>query len=130
VARVETGPLPAEVDTAVATALRETITNVLRHSQARTCEMTISGTDELVRLRVVNDGAMSVSFTEAEAEAEPGRHGSGLGSLAQRTGGRLAAVRHPGGRFEVIAEFRSDPAGLGGDPDGIHPVAGSQLGDG
>jgi two-component system sensor histidine kinase DesK len=130
VARVETGPLPAEVDTAVATALRETITNVLRHSQARTCEMTISGTDELVRLCVVNDGAMSVSFTEAEAEAEPGRHGSGLGSLAQRTGGRLAAVRHPGGRFEVIAEFRSDPAGLGGDPDGIHPVAGSQLGDG
>ncbi|MBT2235836.1 histidine kinase, partial [Nonomuraea sp. NEAU-A123] len=47
-AQVETGPLPAEVDTAVATALRETITNVLRHSQARTCEMTISGTDELV----------------------------------------------------------------------------------
>ncbi|MBT2226615.1 sensor histidine kinase, partial [Nonomuraea sp. NEAU-A123] len=125
-AQVETGPLPAEVDTAVATALRETITNVLRHSQARTCEMTISGTDELVRLRVVNDGALSVSFTEAE----PGRHGSGLDSLAQRTGGRLAAVRHPGGRFEVVAEFSSDPAGLGGDPDGVHPVAGSQLGDG
>ncbi|MEU7859843.1 histidine kinase [Nonomuraea sp. NPDC049141] len=123
-AQVETGPLPAEVDTAVATALRETITNVLRHSQARTCEMTISGTDELVRLRVVNDGAMSGSPTEA------GRHGSGLGSLAQRTGGRLAAVRHPGGRFEVVAEFGSDPAGLGGDPDGVHPVAGSQLGDG
>ncbi|MBT2235812.1 sensor histidine kinase, partial [Nonomuraea sp. NEAU-A123] len=101
-AQVETGPLPAEVDTAVATALRETITNVLRHSQARTCEMTISGTDELVRLRVVNDGAMSVA---QERSSTPGRHGSGLGSLAQRTGGRLAAVRHPGGRFEVVAEF-------------------------
>ncbi|MFD1545256.1 sensor histidine kinase [Nonomuraea guangzhouensis] len=121
-AQVETGPLPAEVDTAVATALRETVTNVLRHSQARTCEMTISGTDGLVRLRVVNDGSLT--------ETEPGRHGSGLGSIAQRTGGRLAVARHPGGRFEVIAEFGSDPAGLGGDPDGVHPVAGSQLGDG
>jgi signal transduction histidine kinase len=124
-ARYETGPLPAEVNTTVATALRETITNVLRHSRARTCEITVSGTEEVVRLRVVNDGAMPESSTPARPE----RHGSGLGSLAQRTGGRLAAVRHPGGRFEVDAEFSSDPAGLGGDPDGVHPVAGRQLGD-
>ncbi|MEV4109096.1 histidine kinase [Nonomuraea sp. NPDC049695] len=126
-ARHETGPLPAEVDTAVATALRETITNVLRHSRARTCEITVSGTAEFVRLRVVNDGA--TSDARASTPARPGRHGSGLGSLAQRTGGLLAAAHHPGGRFEVVAEFRSDPAGLGGDPDGVHPVAGSQLGD-
>ncbi|MEU8147783.1 histidine kinase [Nonomuraea sp. NPDC048901] len=147
-ARVTTGPLPAEVDTAVATALRETVTNVLRHSRARTCELTISGADGLVRLRVVNDGARLVARTEPstspEPEPEPGRHGSGLGSLAQRAGGRLTAVRLPGGRFEVVAEFgsdaaglgsgpaglSSDPAGLGGDPDGVHPVASTQLGDG
>ncbi|WP_433444216.1 sensor histidine kinase [Nonomuraea sp. CA-141351] len=126
VAKVETGPMPAEADTAVATALRETITNVLRHSQARTCEITVSGTEEVVRLRVVNDGAMSVARA---GSSTPGRHGSGLRSLAQRTGGRLTAVRHPGGRFEVVAEFRSDPPSLGGDPDGVHPVAGSQLSD-
>ncbi|MEU7745231.1 histidine kinase [Nonomuraea sp. NPDC049158] len=139
-ARVTTGPLPAEVDTAVATALRETVTNVLRHSRARTCEMTISGADGLVRLRVVNDGARPVAPSEPTTPPEPepergpgprpGWHGSGLGSLAQRTGGRLAAVRLPGGRFEVVAEFGSDPAGLGGDSDGVHPVASTQLGDG
>ncbi|MCA2223832.1 sensor histidine kinase [Nonomuraea aurantiaca] len=150
-ARVTTGPLPAGVDTAVATALRETVTNVLRHSQARTCEVTVSGGEGLVRLRVVNDGALPVSRAEPATPVEPGRHGSGLGSLAQRTGGRLAAVLLPGGRFEVVAEFgsdltgpssgpagpssgpagpSSDPAGFGGDPDGVHPVASTQLGDG
>ncbi|MET9251909.1 histidine kinase [Nonomuraea sp. NPDC003709] len=129
-ARDATGPLPVEVDTAVATALRETITNVLRHSQARTCEISISGTEEVLRLRVVNDGVMAVASAESSTSAQPGRHGSGLSSLAQRTGGRLTAVHHPGGRFEVVAEFRSDSTGLVGDPDGVHPVAGSQLGDG
>ncbi|MEV6155232.1 histidine kinase [Nonomuraea sp. NPDC052129] len=157
-ARVTTGPLPAEVDTAVATALRETVTNVLRHSRARTCELTISGADGLVRLRVVNDGARPVTRTEPSTPSEPGHHGSGLGSLAQRTGGRLTAVRLPGDRFEVVAEFDSgpagpssgpaglgsdpaglnsgpagvgsDPAGLGGDPNGVHSVASTQLGDG
>ncbi|WP_433508874.1 sensor histidine kinase [Nonomuraea sp. CA-143628] len=124
-ARVTTGPLPAEVDTAVATALRETVTNVLRHSRARTCELTVSGADGLVRLRVVNDGARPVAPSEPATLPEQGRHGSGLGSLAQRTGGRLAAVRLPGDRFEVIAEFGPDPAGpsseparLGSDPAG------------
>ncbi|MEV1243037.1 histidine kinase [Nonomuraea sp. NPDC049750] len=143
-ARVTTGPLPAEVDTAVATALRETVTNVLRHSRARTCELTVSGADGLVRLRVVNDGVRPVTRTQPSTPPEPGHHGSGLGSLARRTGGRLTAVRLPGDRFEVVAEFDSDPtglssdpagvgsdpAGLGGDPDGVHPVASTQLGDG
>ncbi|MFC5824714.1 sensor histidine kinase [Nonomuraea insulae] len=147
VAQCRTGSLPPEADTAVAAALRETVTNVLRHSQARRCEITVAGTEELVRLRVVNDGALSLARAEPATPSRPERHGSGLGSIARRTGGRLTAVRHPGGRFEVIAEFSvirrgtpgvdgsagkltSDPAGLGGDPDGVHPIAGPQLGDG
>ncbi|MFI7230336.1 sensor histidine kinase [Nonomuraea angiospora] len=101
VARVETGPLAAEADTALATVLREGVTNVLRHSRARTCEITVSEAAGSVRLRLVNDGA-----TE-----RPGERGTGLDSIASRTGGRLAAGHRPGGRFEVLAEFRTDPAG-------------------
>ncbi|MGW6495132.1 sensor histidine kinase [Nonomuraea angiospora] len=101
VARVETGPLAAEADTALATVLREGVTNVLRHSRARTCEITVSEAAGSVRLRLVNDGA-----TE-----RAGERGTGLDSIASRTGGRLTAGHRPGGRFEVLAEFRTDPAG-------------------
>jgi hypothetical protein len=47
---------------------------------------------------VVNDGA--------GPECAP--TGSGLGSLARRTGGRLTAGHRSGGRFEVVAEFPLD----------------------
>ncbi|MFI9838327.1 sensor histidine kinase [Nonomuraea sp. NPDC051941] len=100
VTSVGTGPLAAEADTALAAVLREGVTNVLRHSRARTCEITVSEAAGSVRLRLVNDGA-----TE-----RPGKRGTGLDSIASRTGGRLTAGHRPGGRFEVLAEFRTDPA--------------------
>ncbi|GAA3188920.1 sensor histidine kinase [Nonomuraea roseoviolacea] len=119
--RVETGALPAAVDTALATVLREGVTNVLRHSQARTCEIIVSGTADGVRLRLVNDGAA----VREEAEP-PERRGSGLDSIAERTGGRVTAGHRAGGRFEVLAEFAA-PAGPGVGPRGFGPVAGSRL---
>jgi len=115
---LEIGEFPAAVDSELAAVLREAVTNVLRHSTARTCAISITSTDRAIRLRVVNDGA------------GPPRSagGSGLAGLAERTGGRLTAGHRPGGRFEVVAEFRSDPAGLDGDPDGVDAVAGAELG--
>ncbi|MEV1174669.1 histidine kinase [Nonomuraea sp. NPDC049784] len=108
---LETWPA-GEVETDVAAVLRESVTNVLRHSRARTCSITITGPP--VRLRVVNDGA-----------AAPSGRGTGLASLAVRAGGRLEAGPRPGGRFEVVAEFASEPAGLRGDADGVDAVAGT-----
>ncbi|WP_344955581.1 sensor histidine kinase [Actinomadura miaoliensis] len=117
--------LPDEVDTALATVLRETVTNVLRHSQAGTCAITVSQDSGTVRLQVVNDGAKPPA-----APSEPERPKTGLRNLAQRTGGRLTAGHRPGDLFEVVAEFRSDPARLARDPDGVHPVPSAQLDDG
>ncbi|WP_433152597.1 sensor histidine kinase [Actinomadura nitritigenes] len=115
---VETGPLPAEVDTALAAALRESVTNVLRHSRARNCEISIIRAGEVIRLRVANDGVR-------DTRPEPG---TGLASLAERTGGSVWARRRPGGRFELTVEFRLDPTGFGSDADGVDPVASAQLG--
>ncbi|MFI6521821.1 sensor histidine kinase [Spirillospora sp. NPDC050679] len=111
------GPLPPGTDTAVAAALRETVTNVLRHSRARTCDITVSAVEGGVRLRVVNDGVAPVPDPAA------GRRGTGLASLARRTGGRMTAGHLPDGGFEVAAEFRLDPTGLYDAPDRIGPVA-------
>ena len=50
-------PLPEEVETVLATVLREAITNVLRHSDAANCAITVRQADGTVKLDVVNDGA-------------------------------------------------------------------------
>jgi signal transduction histidine kinase len=104
---VHVGPLSAGLDAALAAALREAVTNVVRHSQARHCAITIASSDGLVRLRVVNDG---VHRTPAPADGSQ-RRGTGLAGLAERTGGRVAAGPLPEGRFELVAEFAAAPVG-------------------
>jgi signal transduction histidine kinase len=101
VATVETGPLPPEVDTAMAAVLREAVTNVVRHSTARTCTITIIPVGHTVRLRVVNDGAAE----PPPSAPQPGPGGSGLTGLAERTGGQLTVGSQLGGRFELVADF-------------------------
>ncbi len=119
--RVETGPIPAAVDTALAAVLREGVTNILRHSQARTCEIAVSGTADGVRLRLINDGA-----AVREGSERPERRGTGLDSIAQRTGGRVTAGHRAEDSFEVLAEFPT-PAEPDGGPEGFHPVAGTSA---
>lgn len=48
--------LPQNVDTVLATVLREGVTNMLRHSKAQRCTIAASVKDGLVRLRLANDG--------------------------------------------------------------------------
>jgi signal transduction histidine kinase len=105
------------LDTDLAAALRESITNVLRHSNARTCLIEIKSTGRTVRLRVLNDGA------------GPGRGsgGHGLTGLAERSRGGVTARHLPGDRFELVAEFGSEPARLGRDADGVNPVPAAEL---
>ncbi|MFB4310453.1 histidine kinase [Actinomadura sp. GTD37] len=116
---------PADVAALFAVVLRESVTNVVRHARARRCEIAITPG----RLRVSNDGA-----PRAGAARPGGGGGSGLANLRSRAaeaGGALA-VEHAAGRFtvrvEVPAAGPSDPARLGGDADGVDPVAGAQLG--
>ncbi|GAA0930964.1 sensor histidine kinase [Virgisporangium aurantiacum] len=118
---VSTGPLARQADTALAAVLRESVTNVLRHSRVRTCVIDIVEEGGLVRLTVTNDGV-------AVADVPQPQEGLGLASMAVRAGGRLRAGTLPGGRFELVAEFGSDPAGFGGDADGVDAVAGTELG--
>jgi two-component system sensor histidine kinase DesK len=49
-------PLPREVEHAIAMILREAVTNVVRHSQALRCRITLTRDDEHLQLRVEDDG--------------------------------------------------------------------------
>jgi two-component system, NarL family, sensor histidine kinase DesK len=48
--------LPAEIETVLALALREAVTNVMRHARARHCRASIETVDECVRLTIDDDG--------------------------------------------------------------------------
>jgi two-component system sensor histidine kinase DesK len=90
--------LPVLVGTLMATVLREGITNVLRHSKAEWCEITVRRDHGGARMDIVNDGV-------PQAPPEPGRHGgSGISNLSARAGamgGTLTAGLDPDGRFRL-----------------------------
>ncbi|MFE3449443.1 sensor histidine kinase [Nonomuraea sp. NPDC059194] len=80
----------------LATVLREAVTNVVRHSAARSCTISVENDGHEVRLRVANDGV---------AEAVPAT-GSGLANLATRVeaaGGSFSAGDQGDGTFTLVA---------------------------
>ncbi|MFD5818774.1 sensor histidine kinase [Streptomyces sp. NPDC127038] len=103
-------PLVPQTEALLGWVLREAVTNVVRHSDATRCEITVDGTADLVRLTVSDNG------TDASpAEPEPGVGGTGLKGLTERlaaAGGSLRAGPAPRGGFEVRAELPVDAADL------------------
>ncbi|WP_344081298.1 sensor histidine kinase [Luedemannella helvata] len=96
---VPDGDLPAQ---AVLTAVvREATTNVLRHSRAGWCTITLQAALGEVRLTVTNDGVRDA--------AAPDAHSQGLRGLADRLAeaGGVLHTRADGGRFTVEAVVRS-----------------------
>lgn len=85
--RVDGDPtgLPAEIQKALGWAVRETTTNVLRHSQARTCTIAIAATSEVAVLTVANDGVAGGPAQTDDLAARPRDNlGSGLAGLRER----------------------------------------------
>jgi len=92
--RVSCRELPWELAEALTHALREGVTNVLRHAQARECGIQLLERDGLVRLSMRNDGV--------GPPRRPGDAGHGLLNLAERMsvlGGWLEATAARTGEF-------------------------------
>ena len=71
--------LPSETSAVLAWTVREGVTNVIRHSRARHCEITLIQGDGTVGAEVINDGGR-----EARAESPTARPGLGLAGLRER----------------------------------------------
>ncbi|MBN3931832.1 histidine kinase [Streptomyces verrucosisporus] len=101
-------------DTVLATALREGVTNILRHSKAQTCVISVESRGETVVLSLVNDGV-------AERRPDRSAHsGSGLGNLRDRLaaiGGRVDAGVREDGRFHLVARAPAHPAAAAHQPE-------------
>jgi two-component system sensor histidine kinase DesK len=107
--QMDYGELPAPVRTVLATVLREGVTNVLRHSKAEHCEITILQDAGQVRMDLVNDGVAQTPARDAVGG------GSGIPNLSVRAaalGGKLTAGLDPDGRFRLhVAVPASLPRG-------------------
>ncbi|WP_258575027.1 sensor histidine kinase [Streptomyces shenzhenensis] len=115
------GRLHPVVDTVLATALREGVTNILRHSGVRVCSIKAETDGETVRLRLTNDQP------HKERDVLSARTGgSGLENLRSRftsIGGGVSAGLQVDGQFhlEVWAPVRpqsDDGETLGFEPSG------------
>ncbi len=118
------GGLPAAPEAVLAWAVREGVTNVIRHSRATQCVIRLTRDDEGAGVEVADDGQ------GAAADASPG---SGLRGLVERVaaqGGDFAAGPEPAGGYRLRVRL---PLGLakGGDPSpgADAPRVGVGMGD-
>ena len=77
-------------------AVREGVTNILRHSEAATCSITASQEAGRIRLEIVNDGA--------PPSAGQGTGLTGLAERARALSGSVSAHRTPDGHFQLRVE--------------------------
>jgi two-component system sensor histidine kinase DesK len=96
----ERGDLPVDAQGSLGWVVREGTTNVIRHSDARTCTVSLHREDDgAVVLAMENDGVR---------EPEAPLSGSGLVGLTERlalVGGTVIAEHRRGGRFRLTARL-------------------------
>jgi two-component system sensor histidine kinase DesK len=103
--------LPAGAQSTLGWVVREGTTNVLRHSDARGCTVSLHQEDESVTLVMENDGVREIG---------PLVLGSGLLGLTERmaaAGGSVSAEHRRGDRFRLTARLplpRALPAPVAG----------------
>jgi two-component system sensor histidine kinase DesK len=93
--------LPHAVDEVLAWTVREGVTNVLRHTEARVCSIVGQLYESRVELEIVNDGVPAPGD-------EPTPDGSGLAGLAARArtlSGRISVSRTADGWFTLLVEI-------------------------
>ncbi|MEY9931548.1 signal transduction histidine kinase [Catenulispora sp. GP43] len=105
----EQRPLPPEIELSAFRIIQESVTNVVRHSGARTCRVAVGYEPTGVRIEVVDDGDNGLGGP-GRPKFAPGAGGSGFGLLGMRErvtllSGQFSAGRRPEGGFRVTASL-------------------------
>lgn len=120
---VDHAALPPATEAALATVLREAVTNVARHVAARSTTTDLRIEDATARLAIRNDGAGA----GADDGVAPRRRGTGIANLTARVeavGGALTVTATGDGTFTITAVVPTGrrpatPAPVGATFDGI-----------
>ncbi len=109
------GTLPTAVETLLSWAVREGVTNVIRHSRARQCTVRMKRESHSACVEVIDDGVARPQ--DAASSGDNGSGGNGLRGLAERVealGGNFEAGPRVGGGYRlavsvpVVQSERSD----------------------
>ncbi len=95
--------LTPALENVLALALREAVTNIVRHAGATRCTVTLSGDDKMLVLRISDNG-------QKLAVGAALRHGNGLTGMGERVaalGGQLAVIAANGLSLEMTLPRRS-----------------------
>jgi two-component system, NarL family, sensor histidine kinase DesK len=90
--------LPATVEATLSWAVREGVTNVIRHSRAQQCTIRVTRDTQEISVEVIDDGA------GASSAPATGNMGNGLRGLAERVAtldGKCEASARDGGGFRL-----------------------------
>lgn len=99
-------PLPPEVDLAAFRIIQEAVTNVVRHSTARHCQVHVEVRPAELAIDVLDDGQGEPRDTPARIPA--GTEGFGIAGMRERAallGGLFSAGPRPEGGFRVAARL-------------------------
>ncbi|WP_345435871.1 sensor histidine kinase [Actinoallomurus vinaceus] len=99
-------PLPEGLDDLFAWAVREGVTNIVRHSRARTAGISITRRDEGAVLQIIDDGS-----GPAATDDPPDTGGNGLTGLGERVaevGGSIESGPGPAGGFRLVVRAPLD----------------------
>lgn len=108
--------LPAPVEAALSWAVREGVTNVIRHSRARQCIIRLSHEPTSARVEVIDDGIGPA------VAADGSTPGNGLRGLAERVaalGGRVETGPDAGAGFRLAVWVPTQPSALNTDDAGM-----------
>ncbi|MER7769105.1 histidine kinase [Kitasatospora sp. NPDC096140] len=100
--------LPPEIELSAFRIIQESVTNVVRHSGARTCRVAVGYEPEGVTIEVVDDGDDGPGGPGRRHPAAAGGSGFGLLGMRERVSllsGQFSAGRRPEGGFRVTARI-------------------------
>jgi signal transduction histidine kinase len=106
--RGEQRPLPPEIELSAFRIIQESVTNVVRHSRARTCRVAVGYEPREVTIEVVDDGDDGLGGPGRPRHSTAGGSGFGLLGMRERVtllSGQFSAGRRPEGGFRVTARL-------------------------
>jgi two-component system sensor histidine kinase DesK len=103
-ATIETdGTMGDEAGDVLAWTIREGVTNVIRHSGARHCDIVVRVNEAAAMVEIADDGAGPPSRSLLRRDGGSGNGLRGLAERIQEAGGRLESGRRTGGGFRLCA---------------------------
>lgn len=95
--------LPAGLDLAAYRVVQEAVTNVIKHADTRSCQVTVTYTRDALTVEIADHGTGALANGRG---AQPVGHGiAGMRERVAVHGGRFQASPRAGGGFVVRAEF-------------------------